>query len=228
MTTPSFQWCGKFTGKTSATRWLRSFEIELLLCRDTSGNVSPHLYLQYLDLLLAEDAAGWAEINADAVRLLGIDEPTNATVTSFVSLLKQRFPGKVIETAPAITFEAELADLRQKSDENLTSYYNRALDMMHKYGAKDRTTADETLSLAEGSLLDTFLRGWIRGLTNLSIKHKCAEHMGSADRSLKKLYEVAEATRRVNAEIEKLFEEEVKEKELQFYKKIAQRNMSKT
>lgn len=52
--------------------------------------------------------------------------------------------------------------------------------------------------------------------------------MGTTDRSLRMLYDVAESTRRVDLEIEKLFEDEAKENELQFYKEIAQRNMPKT
>ncbi|KAL2036473.1 hypothetical protein N7G274_010808 [Stereocaulon virgatum] len=52
--------------------------------------------------------------------------------------------------------------------------------------------------------------------------------MGASDRSLRKLFDVADAARRVNAEIQRLFEEEFKENELQFYKELVQRNMTKT
>ena len=97
---------------------------------------------------------------------------------------------------------------------------------MTKYGVRDRT-ASATLSLAESSLLDTFLRTWIRGLTDATIKRKCAEQMCSPERSLRALYDLVESTRRINLEMQKLFEDEVKENELQFYKEIAQRNMPK-
>ncbi|KAF6238772.1 hypothetical protein HO173_003279 [Letharia columbiana] len=176
--------------------------------------------------VLQGDAAKWAESNPEAVRLLDTDEPTQATVEQFTSLFKQRFPAEVIEVVP-VTFDAELADIRQQSTETITAYYTKTLNLMHKYGAKDRGHS-MLLSLAEGSLLDTFLRTWIRGLTDQVITRKCAENMGSPDRSLRLLYDVAESTRRVNIEIQKLFEDEAKENELQFYKDLAQRNMPAT
>ena len=82
--------------------------------------------------------------------------------------------------------------------------------------------------MAEGSLLDTFLRTWLRGLTDNNIKRKCAEYMGATDRSLRMLYDAAESARRINLEVQKLFEDETKESELRFYKEIAQRNMPET
>ena len=157
-----------------------------------------------------------------------IDNPTRETVASFVSILKHRFPGKVIEAAPIVTFESELAELRQKPDETLTSYHSQALDMMYKYGAKDRTTATEALTLAESSVLDTFLRGGICGIIDPSVERKWTKYVGAHDRSLRMLYEVAESTRGINLEVQKLFEDETKDSEPQFYKETAERNMPKT
>lgn len=226
MTTPTFAFCGKFTGKTiSAARWLKAYDRELTPRRE-SGQLTPESYLEDLDLLLAEDAAEWAESNSEAIRLLNTENPTQATVDQFTSLFKQRFPVKVAEVAP-LTFDTEIADLRQQPNETVTSYFTRTTSLMYKYGAKDRN-ATTILSLAESSLLDTFLRTWIRGLSDVSVKRKCAESMGNPDRSMRMLYDVAEATRRINAEMQKLFEEESKENELQFYKDIAQRNMPGT
>lgn len=223
---PSFQWCGKFTGKSSAARWLRGFDLEMAPVKNTNAAMYPQLYLQYLDLFLIDDAAVWVESNSEATRLLNEESPTQATIDEFTSLLKQKFPAPPSEEIAPITFDAELADLRQQSNETVTAYYKRTMSLMQKYGARDRSPS-VTLSLAEGSLLDTFLRTWIRGLSDATIKRKCAEVMGTTDRSLRMLYDLAESTRRVNLEIQKLFEDETKENELQFYKDIAQRNMSK-
>ena len=52
--------------------------------------------------------------------------------------------------------------------------------------------------------------------------------MASPDRSLKHIYNLAEEARRTNLEIRKLDDEKKKADELQFYKDIAQRNMSTT
>ena len=196
---PDFKFCGKFSGKTSAARWLKSFNHELECCKDeTTGRVPPGKYLSYLDLLMTEDAADWAEENPDAAKHLATDAPTQDTVDNFLALFKERFPSKAIETTP-ITFDSELADLKQKQDEALATYYTRTINLMQKYGAKDRpqltsgsTAAPKTLSLAEASLLDTFLRQWIKGLQDFTIKEKVAEGMGSNDRSLRKLYELAD------------------------------------
>ena len=69
---------------------------------------------------------------------------------------------------------------------------------MQKYGAKDRS-ATVILTLAESSLLDTFLHIWIKGLTDPSIKRKAAEGMGDPNRSLRAVYGLAEQARLINA-----------------------------
>ena len=225
--TPAFTWCGRYNGKDmSAARWIKAYEHELRELKGEDGTVPPATYLHYLDLLLLGEAAEWAESNPEAIRLFNTAIPTQATVDQLVSLFKQRFPAKIVEAIP-VTFDMELADLRQQPEETITNYYTRTLHLMQKYGAKDRAPGD-LLSLAEGSLLDTFLRTWLRGLTDNNIKRKCAEYMGATDRSLRMLYDAAESARRINLEVQKLFEDETKDSELQFYKEIAQRNMPET
>lgn len=223
--TPSFAFCGSFTGKEmSAARWLKSFEHDLTESRGEDSPIPPATFLHYLDLLLREDAAVWAETNADAIRLLNITSPTQTTVDQFVSLFKQKFPAKIVETAP-VTFDSELADLRQQPDETIMTYYTRTLNMMQKYGATDRTLGS-MLTLAEGSLLDTFLRAWVKGLADQSVKRKAAEGMGDPNRSLRAVYGLAEQAKLINAEIKRLFDEESKEDELSFYRGLAEKNLS--
>ena len=84
------------------------------------------------------------------------------------------------------------------------SYYSRTLNIMQKYGAKDRSVS-LILTLAESSLLDTFLRVWIKGLTDPSIKRKAAEGMGDPNRSLKAVYGLAEQARLINTQVQRLF-----------------------
>ena len=208
----------------SAARWIKSFEHELSDFRDENGMIPPSTYLRYLDLLLLGEAAEWVESNPEAVRLMATQDPTQATVSQFISLLQERFPSKAVESAP-ISFDLEVSELRQKQDESVMSYYSRTLNLMQKYGAKDRS-ATVILSLAESSLLDRFLRVWIKGLIDPSIKRKAAEGMGDPNRSLKAVYGLAEQARLINAEVQRLFEEESKEDELSFYKGLAKKDIS--
>lgn len=208
----------------SAARWLKSFEHDLSESRGDDSPIPPATFLHYLDLLLREDAAVWAETNTDAIRLLNTVSPTQTIIDQFISLFKQRFPAKIVETAP-VTFDSELADLRQQPDETIMTYYTRTLNMMQKYGATDRVPGS-VLTLAEGSLLDTFLRAWVKGLADQSIKRKAAEGMGDPSRSLRAVYGLAEQAKLINAEIKRLFDEESKEDELSFYRGLAEKNLS--
>ena len=223
---PEFKFCGKFAGKTSAARWLKALNHELESLKDESTSKVPlEKYLTYLDMLMTEDAADWVEENQDASRLLAKEDPDQDTVDQFISLFKERFPSKISEAAP-VTFDSELSELKQKEDEALTSYYSRTINLMQKYGAKDRVPA-KVLSLAESSLLDTFLRQWIRGLQDGSVKRKAVEGMGAADRSMRKLFELADAARRVNAEIKKSMEEDARDLDLEFYRSLVEKNTSR-
>ena len=57
-----------------------------------------------------------------------------------------------------------------------------------------------------------------------SVKRNCAEHVGTTNREVRMLYDIAESTRRAKLEVQKLYEDEARERELHFYKDIAQRN----
>ncbi|CAD6572869.1 MAG: hypothetical protein ASARMPREDX12_005523 [Alectoria sarmentosa] len=140
--------------------------------------------------LLQGDAAKWAESNPEAVRLLNTEQPIGATVNQFTSLFKQRVPAEVVEKTP-VTFDAELADLRQQLSETITAYYTRTLNLIS---------------------------------SDPSVKRNCAEHVGTTNRELRMLYDIAEYTRRAKLEVQKLYEDEARERELHFYKDIAQRN----
>ena len=203
---------------------IKSFEHDHSVSRDEQGLIPPATYLRYIDLLLLGEAAEWVESNPEAVRLMATPDPTQATVSQFVSLLQERFPSKAVESSP-VSFDLEVSELRQKQDESLMAYYSRTLNLMQKYGAKDRS-ATVVLSLAESSLLHTFLRVWIKGLSDPSIKRKAAEGMGDPSRSMRAVYGLAEQARITDAEVRRLCEEESKEDELSFYRGLAEKNMT--
>ncbi len=191
--------------------------------------INPTTYLDSLNMLLTDDAAEWAESHSEAVRLLAIKEPTAQDLANFKSLLCERFPTKAVEIF-LISFDVELSELHQRSDETLASFYKRVTSLMQRVGAKDRPalTSSTTLTLLESAMLDTILRAFIKGISDHIVQREATRGMAAADRSLKSIYNLAEEARRTNLEIQKLFEEEVKSKELVFYKDLAERNMSKS
>ena len=112
---PSFAFCGRYTGKDmSASRWIKSFKYEMSEFRGEDGRIPPTKYLHYLDLLLLGEAAEWVKSNPEAVRLMTTPDPTDSTVSQFVSLLQERFPSKAVESAP-VSFDLEVSELEKQT-----------------------------------------------------------------------------------------------------------------
>lgn len=228
-TGPTFAFCGTFCGTkgVAASKWLKKFEHEMAGYKNNPGTIPPKLYLDSLDMLLTDDANDWAESHPEASRLLALDEPDQAAVDSFKSLICEKFPSKAIEVA-AIPFDVEISELRQRSDEALSAYYKRVCNLMQRVGTRDRSTATHsTLTVLESTMLDTILRAFVRGLSDNNIRKEATRGMAATDRSLKSIYNLAEEARRSNLEVQKLFEEEFKHDELEFYKSLAQKNLQK-
>lgn len=228
-TSPTFSFCGTFsgTGTVSAARWLKRLDHEFSGYK-IDGVVKPFTYLDSLNMLLTDDAAEWAESHPDAIRLLAIEDPTAQDLENFKSLLCERFPTRSVEVSP-IPFDAELAELHQRPDEALSSFYKRVTSLMQRVGAKDRPAPNSstTLTLLESAMLDTILRAFLKGIRDHAVRREATRGMAAADRSLKSVYNLAEEARRTNLEIQKIYEEEVKSKQFTFYKDLAERNMSK-
>ena len=157
--------------------------------------------------------------------MLAEDEPNQATINSFKSLLCERFPTKAIEVTH-VPFDVELSELHQKLNEPLAVYYKRVQNLMTRVGAKDRLSMG-VLGLLESAMLDTILRASIRGLNDNKLRKGATRGMAASDRSLKSIYNLAEETRRTNIEIQKLCDEEHKHDELQYHKALAQKNLQK-
>ena len=92
-------------------------------------------------------------------------------VTSSLFVMPTRF--SFPEITP-VTFDTEIADLRQQRGEYISAYYARTVSLLQKYRAPDRSP-EELMPLAQSYFLDTFLRAWIRGLRDILIKHKATE-----------------------------------------------------
>lgn len=114
-------------------------------------------------MLLADDAADWAESHPDAIRILADQAPTKATVENFRALLCERFPLKTAEITP-VSFDVELAELHKEPDESLSAFYKRVGSLMQRIGAKDRpnsTPSSTPFTLLESAMLDTILRAFL-------------------------------------------------------------------
>ena len=111
---PQFAFYGTFSGKdnTSAAKWIKRLEFELTQYQDENGVIPAQKFLSFVDLLLSDEAAEWAEIDQDAVKLLTDPDPTAQTVSTFKDLFQQRFPSK-FAALPTKSLNQQLSKLHQ-------------------------------------------------------------------------------------------------------------------
>lgn len=111
---PQFAFCGTFSGKDniSAAKWIKRLEFELTPYQDGNGVIPARKFLSSVDLLLSDEAAEWAEIDQDAVKLLTDPDPTAQTVSTFKDQFQQRFPSK-FAALPTKSLNQQLSELHQ-------------------------------------------------------------------------------------------------------------------
>ncbi len=129
-----------------------------------------------------------------------------------------------------IPIDVELAELKQKSDETLASYYKKITSLMQRVDARDRPSPishaeGSALSSLKSAMLDTILRAFIRDLIDPEIRREATRDMTSPNRSLKTIYQLTEKARRTNIEIQKLYDEEIRQNELSFYRELTQQSL---
>jgi hypothetical protein len=153
-------------------------------------------------------------------------------MNAFKSLFCDRFSSRVVEIV-SVLIDVELIELKQKSNEILTSYYKRMTSLMQRVDARDRSVSSSFTHLFESTLfslksimLNIILRAFIRELFESKIRREAIRDMISSDRSLRIIYQLIEKTRRINIEIQKLYDEEVRQNELSFYRKLIQQSLS--
>ena len=91
-------------------------------------------------------------------------------MNTFKSLLCERFFFKIVKII-SMSFDVELAELRQRDDESLHAYYKRVINLMQRVEVKNRTLI-VTLTLLESTMLDIILRVFIKNLVNTKVR-KC-------------------------------------------------------
>lgn len=98
--------------------------------------------------------------------------------------------------------------------------------MMERVGARDRPEIGVPLTPLEMAFLDGIIRLFIKGISDFDIKKEAARGLSSLTRSFYSVYSLAEETRQTKIEITKLADAEEKEKQLQYYIRLAEKNTS--
>jgi hypothetical protein len=102
---------------------------------------------------------------------------------------------------------------------------------MQRVDARDRFVQnlyafEFILFFLKSIMLNIILRTFVRELFESEIRREATREMISSDRSLKIIYQLIEKTRRINIEIQKLYDEKVRQNELSFYRELAQQSLS--
>ena len=217
------------TGNVTGARWLKMFEHDI---RSLKRNhvFPPARYLHYLDMLLADEAADWADGTPEVSELLNTDQPTQETVERVKTLFKDRFSAKPADEP--VTYEAikirdlmEIGNLVQEPQEPISYYYRRAVFLLEKFGGRDQPEETERpLAPAEKSLLDFVMGTFIDGIRNPEIKEKVNEGHVKPDPSLTELYHLAEQADRALKSAKPSGNPSAKQKEAQRQREAYQRN----
>ncbi len=153
-------------------------------------------------------------------------------MNTFKIIFCDRFSSRVVKVV-SIFIDVKLAELKQKSKKTLVSYYKRMTELMQRIDVRDRSSSDSnshadefTLSSLKSVMLNIILRAFIRELFDSEIRRETTRDMISSDRSFRTIYQLTEKTRRINIEIQKLYDEEIRQDELTFYKDLVQQSMS--
>ncbi len=229
-----FAFCGTFSEaeNISTSRWLMKFEHEMFEYR-VNNLISSDKYLFSLNKLLIDETVEWFESHLDVIRLLNDSTLIQDTINAFKFLFCDRFSSRVVEIV-SVSIDVELVELKQKSDETLVSYYKRMTSLMQRVDARNRSISSSShlsesiLFSLKSAMLNIILRTFIRELFELEIRREAIRDMISSDRSLKIIYQLIEKTRRINIEIQKLYDEEVRQNELSFYRELTQQSLSQT
>lgn len=125
-----------------------------------------------------------------------------------------------------MSLDLELSELKQKHDEPLNAYYRRASTLLARMGAKNRGP-NVSLSLIKLIMLNGVIRAFIRGIEDREIQKKAFRGLSAQDRSLRRIYTLADEARKTNLKVKKLVDEEIKTKELEYFRSLVLKIMSK-
>ena len=203
---------------------MKKLKYELIAYRMNEEILSVR-HLKSIDLLLINEIAESAEINFDVLRYLSEKKFISSIVTSFKSLFQDRFFSKIIDSS-VFSFDVELSDFKQKSIEFILFYYKRIVVLMLKANVRDRISNRKLFSF-EHFTLDIIMKIFVKSLSNNNVRKKIIRELIHFDRSLKRLFNLAENDDKVEKKLKKLQKKNRKNKELLFYRELIEKNMSK-
>ena len=151
---------------------------------------------------------------------------TQDSVSFFKNLFQKRFFSKSAESC-FVSFNFELQNFKQKSDESLAVYYKRIFCMMQRISAKNRPVLEiETFSFLKSAMLDNVLKSFLKRLFDEDVRKKIIKILISFDKSFREMYVVAKKIRRTKQKFQKFQKKENQFKALNFYRNIVEKNMS--
>ncbi|OQO11727.1 hypothetical protein B0A48_03454 [Cryoendolithus antarcticus] len=181
------------------------------------GVTEPRAKLDQFNSFLGDKPAEWAEDDHLVKRLL--DEENDEVREADVKTVKDAFIadwGKKPRAAPNAI--PEIQTLKQKSDETLRQYYNRAMNLLRSAGGDDNTA---TASQASKSILSLATTAYKRGIFDEELRlrvMRMAEPDDGNVRTLQNTYEKAESMERLIRDEHAMIGESRKEKELEVLK----------
>ena len=173
----------KFSGSNgqNAHRWLRTLRFE----NPHFATLSPSDWLGIIDGLLEGDAATWADHHPRVKYILrtgSLKQATRTDVETFKKALIARFPPVEVtidHSRPALKISSPI--LMQAPNEDLDSYYQRALALLYQRNGVD--LAEAPLTEQEQNALRRTVNSYIAGLNDRELRREAdrvwAESTGS-------------------------------------------------
>ena len=220
---PTFEFCRTYDGSEPVARWLKRLESDL---RDLDkDNISPAQYLTTVDLLHIDEAFDWAESSSEISAIhAGSHTKESLQRSPFLLPSKERFPSRTPEIV-TVSFPEALDALRQNIDETLNSYYYRTMQIISRYGVRDRVPGCLPLSILESSTLDLVYEAFLRGLVDRELR--CEAIRGNTGgRSLHAAFVAMEEAYKSRIFLKQIEYEEVQTREALFSKDVVKRNVS--
>lgn len=184
----------KFDESSTASRWL------CMLKKELGEELSPDVWLARADARLCSRATSWAEQTPEVIQILvdsNIENATSEDKNTFMKLLVQEFlsdPRNIVIDDQAST---EVANLAQREDKDLYTYYGRTEKLLKGIHGWDQVTINGrktvTLSLPEQQLLKDTIIKFILGFKNSDLQFRIVEYRTNLTPSLYGAYKFAES-----------------------------------
>ncbi|RKF78789.1 hypothetical protein GcC1_052039, partial [Golovinomyces cichoracearum] len=193
---------GIYDGGKPASRWLAGLAYERKL---VGGENTPEDFFEAIEILFEGEAALWLDSSSRLRRMVDFREKaTEEDINQFKIAFQSQFPAKVEDTQQGGNLPAEIGSLEQKRDENLTSYYERAKELLRRsYGYDIPIDGNLPMSPIEMVVLNNIVAAFVGGISDDQVRSAVLMESTSGSGSLLGTYEKVE---NVKARLERLAE----------------------